>query len=151
MSLPQGGGGCWDYVDFVPIITVPIPFGRVDVKWDRDNVTIIAVFFQGFAKLVPWYFSTLSKNQVTRRPRKEMLSVFIFRPKIQKNFSGLSKSKFFGIGLWNFVWLPLTNTYIGLCNNGQNLSLSQILQGWHICPPPNIFVKSQHTNIDSVR
>ena len=41
MSLPQGG----DFVDFVPIITVPISFGRVGVKWDRDNVTIFAVFF----------------------------------------------------------------------------------------------------------
>ena len=45
MSLPQGGGG-WAYINFVPIITVPIFFGRVGVEWDRDNVTIIEVFFK---------------------------------------------------------------------------------------------------------
>ena len=33
MSLPHGRGW-WDFIDFVPIITVPISFGRVSVKWN---------------------------------------------------------------------------------------------------------------------
>ena len=40
--------GCWlDFINFVPIFTIPISFWRVGVKWDRDNVTIIVVFLDG--------------------------------------------------------------------------------------------------------
>ena len=45
MSLRQGGGECRDNIDFDPVITVPISFGRAGEKLDRDNVTIIAVVF----------------------------------------------------------------------------------------------------------
>ena len=36
---------CRDYIDFDPVITAPISFGRAGEKLDRDNVTIIAVVF----------------------------------------------------------------------------------------------------------